>query len=256
MVGLLRARRGEPGADDLLHEAWDLAVAVDETQRIGPAAAALAESALLAGEPGRAVGPVTVALGLAARLGTPAVQAELAFWAGRLGLRTDSTGVALSGSTHPYAMLAGGDWRAAARRWQDVGCPYEAALAAVEGDDPELLLAALPVLDDLGAEPLARRVRSALRALGVSRVPRRPSSAARSNPAGLTARQLEVARLVADGLTNAEIAAHLVMSVRTVDSHVAAVLDKLGVPNRRQAALRVTELGIGGPAHGGVGGES
>lgn len=244
LVGRLRARRGEPGAADLLREAWGLALAVDETQRIGPAAAALAEAALLGGDPGSVADEVDHATRLAARLGPPALRAELAYWSARLGLPTVAAGIDVTTDGHAYCLLARGDWRAAARWWQAAGLPYEAAAAAAEGEDEEALLEAVGTLDELGADPLARTVRSRLRARGIA-PPRRPAAATRNNPAGLTARQLEVALLLVDGLTNAEIAAHLVMSVRTVDSHVAAVLDKLGVRTRRQAAVRAAELGIG-----------
>jgi DNA-binding NarL/FixJ family response regulator len=66
----------------------------------------------------------------------------------------------------------------------------------------------------------------------------------RANPAGLTARQVDVLRLLGQGYTNAQIARQLVVSVRTVDSHVAAVLDKLGVRDRRHAAEQAAELGV------------
>ncbi len=51
-------------------------------------------------------------------------------------------------------------------------------------------------------------------------------------------------RLIGQGHTNARIADELVISVRTVDSHVAAVLDKLGVRDRRDAAARAAELSV------------
>ncbi|MFI6870911.1 LuxR C-terminal-related transcriptional regulator [Nocardia sp. NPDC050406] len=59
--------------------------------------------------------------------------------------------------------------------------------------------------------------------------------ALRTHPAGLTPRQQDVLELVGVGLTNAEIAAHLVLSVRTVDHHVSSILGKLNVPNRHAA---------------------
>ena len=64
-----------------------------------------------------------------------------------------------------------------------------------------------------------------LRELGL-RVPQGPRESTRANPAGLTARQLEVLALVAEGLTNAEIADRLVVSPRTAEHHVAAVLSE------------------------------
>jgi DNA-binding NarL/FixJ family response regulator len=74
------------------------------------------------------------------------------------------------------------------------------------------------------------------------RVPRGPREETRANPAGLTARQLEVLELLAEGLTNAEIADRLVVSPRTAEHHVAAVLAKLGATTRREAVRRASEL--------------
>jgi DNA-binding NarL/FixJ family response regulator len=58
------------------------------------------------------------------------------------------------------------------------------------------------------------------------------------------AHQVEILRMLADGATNAEIAARLVLSVRTVDHHVAAVLAKLRVTSRREVAAAADELGL------------
>ena len=96
----------------------------------------------------------------------------------------------------------------------------------------------MELADDLGAVPLAARVRRRLRGRGVKGVPRGPQPATRANPAGLTARQLDVLELVREGLTDAEIAQRLVLSVKTVNHHVAAILAKLGADNRRDAARR------------------
>jgi DNA-binding NarL/FixJ family response regulator len=110
-------------------------------------------------------------------------------------------------------------------------------------DDEDSLNESIAIARALGAEPLARRVAIRLRELG-ARVPQGPRETTRANPAGLTGRQLEVLSLVAEGLTNAEIAERLVVSPRTAEHHVAAVLTKLGAHSRRDAARRASELGL------------
>jgi DNA-binding NarL/FixJ family response regulator len=72
--------------------------------------------------------------------------------------------------------------------------------------------------------------------------PRRATT--RANPAGLTTREVEVLRLLDDGLTNAELAERLFLSVKTVDHHVSAILAKLDVTKRRDAVRRAREVGI------------
>jgi DNA-binding NarL/FixJ family response regulator len=109
--------------------------------------------------------------------------------------------------------------------------------------DRDAVAEALEIARTLGAAPLARRAARCLRQLGL-RVPRGPYGAARENRARLTARQLEVLRLVVDGRTNAEIADQLVVSLRTAEHHVAAILAKLGASSRRDAARRAGELDL------------
>ena len=90
-------------------------------------------------------------------------------------------------------------------------------------------------------------VRRKLRGLGASRIPRGPRRRTRENPAGLTARQMDVLELVADGLGNAEIAQRLFVSPKTVEHHVSAILTKLGVTDRRSAVEAAARLGVGLP---------
>jgi DNA-binding NarL/FixJ family response regulator len=170
-------------------------------------------------------------------------QAELGYWLAKVGQPVQPQG------DHPYAVQAAGRWREAAALWEAAGCPYEHAAALAESPDKEQLLTALEMLDELGAKPLATVVRRRLRALGMSRIPRGPRDETRVNPAGLTARQVDVLRLLSQGCTNAQIASQLVVSVRTVDSHVAAVLGKLGAASRHEAVACAAELGVLGPGN-------
>jgi DNA-binding NarL/FixJ family response regulator len=143
----------------------------------------------------------------------------------------------------PYRQLIDGDWAGAAAEWARRGCPY-ARVEALACGDPAAAGEAIRVMDELGAVAVARRLRAELRERGVARVPPAPRAATAANPSGLTNRQLEVLALVADGLSNAEIAARLSVSAKTVEHHVSAVLEKLRVPTRGQAAAAARRFGL------------
>jgi DNA-binding CsgD family transcriptional regulator/tetratricopeptide (TPR) repeat protein len=239
VLGTVQARRGQEGATQLLEQAWAIARQLGEAQRTGPAAAALLEAAWLRGDASRVASVVAPAYDEVRRFGRLSPTAELGYW-----MRTAGRTVPINDSEHPYTLLAQGQWREAAEAWERAGCPYEQALARAQSPDPADLLSALAALDALGAEPLARKVRLRLRELGVSRIPRGRVQSTRDNPAGLTERQTDVIRLLSEGLTNAEIAARLVLSVRTVDTHVGAILNKLDAKTRRDAAVRAKALGL------------
>jgi DNA-binding NarL/FixJ family response regulator len=95
-------------------------------------------------------------------------------------------------------------------------------------------------LEHLGARPAVAFVKRRLRGLGARVIPRGPRVTTRANPHGLTPRQLEVLKLIGQGLTDVEIAARLFLSERTVSNHVSAILMKLGVSSRREAARFLT----------------
>ncbi len=140
--------------------------------------------------------------------------------------------------------MLSGNARDAADAWAKLGCVYEAADALGDGDDVTDLREAFDQLTELGARPRAQQVARKLRELGVRDVPRGPRRTTRSNPAGLTTREIEVAGLIADGLANSEIAQRLVLSRKTVDHHVSSILSKLAVPSRAQVARAALALGI------------
>lgn len=112
-------------------------------------------------------------------------------------------------------------------------------------DDDDAPCEALGLGRAEGAAPLEQRIARRMRELGIP-VPRGPVASTRAHPAQLTDRQAEVLSLLGTGLTNAEIAARLHLSPRTVEHHVAAVLSKLGVSSRAAAVARSVELGEGG----------
>ena len=128
-----------------------------------------------------------------------------------------------------------GDVRAAAQAWAALGCGYQQALALLGGDEADLR-SALALLDELGAVPAALIARRRLRALGVRNVQRGRNTRTRDDSLGLTAREREVLDLLAQRLSNRAIAERLHRSERTVENHVAALLGKLGVATRAEAA--------------------
>ena len=84
---------------------------------------------------------------------------------------------------------------------------------------------------------------AAIRELAARHSPAEPSACG-LDAAGLTEREAEVLRLVAQGLSNAEIAAHLIVSLETVKTHVAHVLTKLDARDRTQAVIRAYQTGF------------
>jgi DNA-binding CsgD family transcriptional regulator/tetratricopeptide (TPR) repeat protein len=271
LLGRLLARRGDDAAAfDLLSRGWRLAKQSGEPERIGRAGAGWYEWALLYEDPtARRWGDEAFAatrgvhnrllLGeqLRLRAELDAVDAPDAVDRGAPDLGAPDLGAPDLGAPdlgasdlaeaelgEPWLAGLRGHWREAAAAWATLGWPYEQARELAASGEVATMVEALAIYDRLGADRTAWQLRRRLRERGVQRVPRGPARDTKANPAGLTGRQLEVLVRVARGLTNAQIADELVLSTRTVDHHVSAVLGKLGVPSRAAAADLAVELGI------------
>ena len=144
------------------------------------------------------------------------------------------------------AALAEGDALLGARAWwrRQLRLPVlDRAVRDGWGDPVAWLRADLAAHEAIGADAQARTCRDLLRAAGAPVRGRRSRHAV--PPAlrafGVTGRELEVLRLVAEGLTNAEIAARLVLSRRTVETHVANLLAKTGAARRAELREHLRE---------------
>lgn len=238
VLGHVRVRRGDPDALTPLDEAHALALETGELQRIAPVVVARAEAAWLQQRREAVAAETEHAYTLAIQRHEPWTLGALAYLRWRAGVEESAP----AGAAEPYRLQMEGQWQAAAHAWQHLGCPYEQAMALADGD-AEARREALRLFDGLGAEPAAEWLRQQMRSAGIRGIPRGQRPATRAHPAGLTPRQVEVLHLLAEGLTNAGIADRLFISAKTADHHVAAILTKLGVHAREEAAALAREHG-------------
>ncbi|MER6074217.1 response regulator transcription factor [Streptomyces sp. NPDC001817] len=119
---------------------------------------------------------------------------------------------------------------------------------------PEHLVSAVRMVqsgDALLAPTITRRLVARFARRDEAALPGNQGRAAQHGAlATLTARESEVLRLIARGLSNAELAAHLHLSEATVKTHVARILAKLGLRDRVQAVVLAYETGLVAPGHG------
>ena len=241
VIGRLRARRGNGDSWAPLDEALELVGPVGDQQDLHPIYAARTEAAWLQRDATRATEEARRLLTLATRHASVVWWlGEAGFWAWRAGLIERLP----AGTPQPYLLHAGGHHREAGKAWQRVGCPYHQAQALADSSEEADLRHSLALLNALDAQPLARVVRDRLRAIGARSIARGPRRSTRRNAARLTEREVEVLAQLKDGRSNAEIAERLVVSPKTVDHHVSAILRKLGVHDRAAAARLATRLAM------------
>lgn len=240
ILGLIAARRGDADSAALLEEALQVALPMASVLRAGPVLAARLEAARLRGDRAALLADAQAAARLEDRTGYRRwILAEIAYQLQLAELPADPP----DEWPPPYALQLAGEWQQAAVAWQALGCRYEQARALADGD-ADAQRAALAIFEALGASVMATELRRRMRKAGVRGIPRGQRASTQSNPLALTAREIEILRLICDGKRNAQIAATLSRSVRTVDHHVSAIFAKLGVTTRTEAVAAVREAGI------------
>jgi ATP/maltotriose-dependent transcriptional regulator MalT len=239
VLGHLKVRRGDIDSNEWLEQARSLAMPTAELQRIGPLAAACAEASWWRGDIDQVYKETIPGYELAIKSQNTWTLGQLAYWLWRTG-RTD---VPIERLADPYRWMILGEWREAANAWARLKCPFEQALALSEGD-ASAQIEALAIFEQLGAQPAARALRKKMRLEGVKGLPRGPRTGTKANPEGLTSREMEVLAILVEGLSNAEIARRLSISLKTVDHHISTILAKLNVHSRLEAVAAARQKNI------------
>lgn len=229
-LGRLRVRLGETSALAILDEGLALSMQVG-VMRLEYARATRAELSWLAGVHDRAIEEARAGYDIAVGKKHPWLSGELAFWRWRAGDDFEAP----VWIAKPFALQIAGDWRGAAEEWEGRGCLYEQGMALMDGDEAAQL-AALEIFERLGAHPAIEKLKQKMRSQGI-RIPRGPRPTTRENPFGLTAREAEVLASLVEGLNNNAIARRLSLSTRTVEHHIASILQKMQVQSRSEAVV-------------------
>jgi DNA-binding CsgD family transcriptional regulator/predicted negative regulator of RcsB-dependent stress response len=230
-----------------------LARARGDTAAFHAAAADLAE-AYEALEPGAHILGPALAQSLADLGRTDEAAKELSSWEEKLASTGRRSGVMLAARVRGMLRAVQGQWPAAEAEFQkavligeDLGMPLEVGISLLEWGRAakasgerraavRQLTGAASRFSALGAGAYAKMAAQALQELGAA------GPGPRDLPAnGLTLTEGAVARLVAARLSNAEVAARLMMSGKTVEYHLTHIYAKLGVRSRRELAARLTE---------------
>jgi DNA-binding CsgD family transcriptional regulator len=239
VAGIIRARRGNGDALPLLQEARARAFETMELLRIIPTLSALLEYEWIIGETCIESSILNQSIDMVESSGNLFEDSEFAFWLWKARKKK-----AIIKQTYPAYDISSKDAALkSAAIWEKVGCPYEQALTLFEGGEEEKRQA-IAMIQALGATSVYEKLKMDMRSSGIKNIPRGIRKSTQSNPALLTARELDVLKLLQEGLQNKEIAAKLFISAKTVDHHISSILFKLDSNSRVKAVQQATKLGI------------
>jgi DNA-binding CsgD family transcriptional regulator len=230
IVATIKMRRGDAEVLQLLTEAKAKAFGTMELQRIIPVLAALLEYEWITGKILTEDITIDFAITTLEQAGDADMDNEFVYWL----LKARKKYMPFHSSHNSYN---------SASRWEALGCLYEQALALFNGDEDDKKKA-ICIVQELGASAVYEKLKMEMRASGIKNIPRGIRETTKSNIARLTEREVDVLKLLKEGMQNKEIADRLFISAKTVDHHITSILFKLDVNSRVKAVNEAINLEI------------
>jgi len=240
VLATIKMRRGEN--EDLLlilTEAKEKAFETMELQRIIQVLAALLEYEWITGQQVIEKETLDNTIKMTEQMGNIYAKSELAFWL----LKARGQQLPLKEIYEGYESGSILKAQKAAALWNKTGYPYNEALLLFEGTDDDKRKA-ISIVHELGAKAAYEKMKQEMRASGIKNIPRGIRKSTQANPAFLTDREVDVLKLIKEGMQNKEIASTLFISAKTVDNHISSMLYKLEVNSRAKAVKEALRLKI------------
>jgi len=230
IVATIKMRRGDADVLPILMDAKTKALGTMELQRIIPVLAALLEYEWITGKVLAEDNTIDFTITMLEQAGDIDMDNEFAYWL----IKARKNYKPFHKSHNDYNL---------ATKWEKSGCPYEQALALFEGDEADKRKA-ICMVQELGATAVYEKLKMEMRASGIKSIPRGIRETTRANVARLTEREVDVLKLLKEGMQNKEIADRLFISAKTVDNHITSILFKLDVNSRVKAVHEAINLEI------------
>jgi DNA-binding CsgD family transcriptional regulator/tetratricopeptide (TPR) repeat protein len=232
VLAIIRMRRNDPGALKLIEETMKMALSMGEIEKIVSIFSSKAELFWLQNKLNEFSDELNSIYLKVLKSNNPWAIGEIAYWLWKADRLIEIPKIIAK----PYLLQIQGKWKEASNVWGELHCPYERALALSEGDE-DAMKKSIEIFEKLGASATVQVIKQKMRESGIRSIPKGPRQTTRENFAGLTARQMDVLKLVASGLSNSEIADNLYISTKTVDHHISAIFSKLNIHSRIEASI-------------------
>ena len=235
----IKMRLGDSDAVTLLMEAKIKAFEAMEMQRIIPVVVALLEYEWITGDSLIEQEEISSVLSRAEKVGDIHENSELAFWLSNTKNETWKPKLVHEGYRVNNEKMV----TESAVIWEELDCSYQQALILFQGQETQKKKA-ISIVNELGAKAVYEKMKFDMRAFGIKRIPRGVNKTTQQNPSLLTDREIDVLKLLNEGLQNKEIASKLFISAKTVEHHISSILFKLDVNSRSKAVREAVRLEI------------